>query len=413
MKPKRTREWKEEEKEGQDKIEAAEQDTNDKGNGGSENSDVDEREPRTEGEENEEQQRSNPSSKRRSPGEAVRLSPRGAFILCELYKLRRMTLPQLARLCVLNPLGYAPIDIARRLKALGYVRTEDHFRDGKKIVLSLTEPGRRFAADRLGRSTRMPLRDDAGGEFTLHTLKGVDLYLRLVCPGARDWLAVRKAAARFDWYSSNEGIDIDWRTGSRSTLQLRRLIPDWQIETHDRRIFIEIERSTKSLAAVKAKVEHYSGVLGPFGSRSLHFQSAYFEKYRDQKQAIVAFVFDTPERTDNVQAFVKEALKRERVFVDPIMGTEEDVVQELSQLLKLHLPINYVQGPQDRLMIEMRKYIDHINQHPAIPALAWPPNWRELMSQIYPRVEWRKLRSTLDARVANAVAAPQNQGGPR
>ena len=64
----------------------------------------------------------------------MRLSDRGAFVLCELYKMRRMTVKQAARLCVVSGEKFAAIDMCRRLRALKYLEIDDLFRDEESVA---------------------------------------------------------------------------------------------------------------------------------------------------------------------------------------------------------------------------------------------------------------------------------------
>lgn len=336
--------------------------------------------------------------KRRSPEQAVRLSARGAFVLCEVYKVRRMTVQQVARLCAVPEKSFAAIDLCRRLRALKYLEIDDLFRDRSKLVVSLTDAGRRFAVDRLGRGHRGGLRDEAGDEFALHTLRGAELYVSIVTAGAQDWLAVRANADRFDCYSTNEGIDFSW-VGRLNFKQVnRKVVPDAVIETPKERFLIEIERSTKTLGVVLAKVENYCHVFSL--TKNTKDCSAYREKYADDRAPVVVFMLDSKERANNVAALVEKKKQLDRFPIPSLfIGSLDETARYLRDRVGVGTPL--VDAPS-LFSQAVRQYVEHIVLRSGMSSLNWPPNWRDVMRQIYPADEWPGIERNQDERIASA-----------
>lgn len=243
--------------------------------------------------------------------DAKRVSERGAFVISELFKLRRMTREQLERLLGdVSPVGRKFFVL--RLQRLGLVEEEDAVvavstgkgvvRAGKEMLVKLTELGRRRAADALGREHSLSYRDTVA--FYSHLLLGVDLYLAIVTTDARSWLDVRERASAFEWFASDDGTQFEWHApaelvGARQPG--RKLVPDITIETDTRRFLVEIERSTKTLRAVERKIENYVHLFSPL--KSAADRPAYSQKYGDDKRAAVVFVFQSEERAKNARKF--------------------------------------------------------------------------------------------------------------
>ena len=343
----------------------------------------------------------NEKRKRRSPNQAVRLSARGAFVLRELFKVRRMTTRQVARLCVVPEESQAAMDLCRRLRALGFITMEDLFHERSRIVVTLTDNGRRFAIDRLGRGHRSPLRDDGKDEFALHSIRGAELYVRVVSSGAKDWLAVRANADRFEWYSSNESVDIAWKEpGEFRNGVWRKVIPDALIETTDARFMLEVERSTKTLNGVMAKIENYSQMFSPV--RAVNGVSPYYAKHADKRAPILVVLLDSAERAKNVKELLEARKQRQRYYVPAtFIGDMEDTVAFLCRQMGLNAPPRR-HDPQAQLMAEVRRYVDHIINRTGLSSLLWPANWKTVMRGVYPAAEWLRLEPTLDVRVAHA-----------
>jgi hypothetical protein len=340
--------------------------------------------------------------KRRSPNEAVRLSPRGAFVLRELFKVRRMTMTQVARLCVVSEQSQAPVDLCRRLRALGFITIEDLFADRSKVVISLTEAGRHFAIDRLGRSHRSSIRDDGKDEFTLHSIRGAELYVRLVSGSGTDWVGIQGNADRFEWYSSNESVDFTWRDidGSyRSTI--RKVIPDAVLETAERRFMIEVERSTKTLNAVMAKIENYCHV---FSVACTMDKPAYSAKYSDRLAPALVVLLDSDARAANVKELL-ELRKQKPGYCIPsvFVGGMDDTVAYLRKHVGLSAPFKKA-DPHAMFHAEVRMYVEHIMNRSGLSSLSWPSNWRTVLRTVYPAAEWIALEPKLQSRIAKAEA---------
>ncbi len=224
------------------------------------------------------------------------------------------------------------------MKALGFIKSEDFFRDGSTVVMSLTEAGRRYAIERLGRLGRQATRDDAKGEFLLHTVRTADLYLDVITAEAADWLAVRRQADLFEWFSSNEGVEFIWDAleGNMKRTE-RHLIPDAVIETSKLRLLVEVERSTKSLKAVMAKIEQYQQLFSPFGI--VRDQSAYRDRYSDELAPVVIFAFDSQERADNVAKLVEKRKDTPSFHIPKLMtGTHKEVAKFIRGYLQIAEP---------------------------------------------------------------------------
>jgi hypothetical protein len=355
-------------------------------------------------EEEERRSETEPKRQRRSPEQAVRLSARAAFIICELYKVRHMTLGQVARLIVVKDKGEAALSACRRMRSLGHVEMSDPFLDRRKLVVSLTEKGRRFAIERLGRRERAAASHDPTSDFVMHSLRGAELYTRLVTDGAADWLAAMANADKFSWYASNEGVDFSWRPARELPGQKapnRKLIPDAVIETESLRLLVEVERSTKTLRGVMAKVESYNDIFSPL--KSADDRAAYHAKYRDELEPIVVFLFDSNERAENVAKLVEER-KRGQNFRVPALRTFglEGAVAFLRERIGLGgAPAAKPVSPKyDREM--MRFFLD-LYKNPRISPLSWPPNWRTVTPCVFTPQMWEILGPKLNAQLSEAT----------
>jgi hypothetical protein len=328
-----------------------------------------------------------------------------------------MTVQQAARLCVVSGKKFAAVDMCRRLGALEFLKIDDLFRDRSKLVLSLTDAGRRFAVDRLARGHRGGLRDEAGDEFVLHTLRGADLYLDIVAKGAKDWPTVRANAERFDWYSQNENVDFVWRmptSFARTQSVERRVVPDAVLETESERLMIEVERSTKTLRPVMAKVENYCHVFSPL--KNVKEGVAYRHKYSDDRAPMVVFMFDTEERARNVAELV-EKRKRQQGFSIPniFVGTLDETAIFIAKRIGLDGRRASVRvDPALQFAREVRAYVDHIVNRTGMSSSFWPANWKTVMKHVYGPEEWPRTEKQLDARIAASrarQAAEKNQRG--
>jgi hypothetical protein len=189
-------------------------------------------------------------------------------------------------------------DMVRRLVALRFVRRESVTVGlRQRSVYMLTEEGYRQACASSGRHPNL-YRDHVAVEFLAHLLMTTDFYLELLTKSARDWSEVRRRSAAFEWFASNERTRFQWDAPGRE--HQRRVDPDATIETETHRFLIEIERSTKSLPVVKGKFETYNRLFSRVASRSTI--SGYRQKFGDDKQPVVVFVFASAERAKNAQA---------------------------------------------------------------------------------------------------------------
>lgn len=254
--------------------------------------------------------------KRRPGNKCRRLSERGSYVLQELFKLRRMTLPQLARLLGLSAERNGALFVVYRLESLGFVRRES-VAIGTELVslVRLTDQGARWASEALGRAVRESARDDV--QFYAHLLKTGDLYLELVREGAKNWIEARERAASFVWLASNDDTQFLWqamREFDAGRKRYRRVVPDVTIETDTHRFLVEIEKSTKSLRAVDVKIAQYCAVFSPL--KSAGDRPAYQQKYGDAKRPAVLFVFETEARAENARRLF-ERRAREQNFRIP------------------------------------------------------------------------------------------------
>jgi len=236
------------------------------------------------------------------------LTDRGAFVLQELFKLRRLNYEQLGRLCKLNSnnVHNAASMLALRLERLGFIQRKQLFiRCQPIVVMKLTEKGYLQAAHALGRAQSAHFADHLEEEFLLHLMIGTELYLKLVADDAHDWIAVKQRTSQLKWVPSNEETSFLWQEpDSHGEPKLRRLIPDVTIESPHKRYLIEIERPTKSLKVVERKIEHYNQLFSPF--HSADGTSGYQQKYRDLLQPVVVFVFETDERAANARSLFEQ-----------------------------------------------------------------------------------------------------------
>lgn len=250
-----------------------------------------------------------PSSKARISLKRKRqLTDRGAFVLQELFKLRRLTYAQLGRLCKMNSkdVGNAAGMLALRLERFGFIQRKQLFiRCEPLVVMKLAEKGHLQAAYALGRAQSAHFSDHLDEEFLMHLMIGTELYLKLVADDAKDWVAVRQKAATFKWLPSNEDTSFLWHEPDRhGEAQLRRLIPDVTLESVHRRYLIELERPTKSLKVVERKIEHYHQLFSPL--HSLDGVTGYQKKYADPLQPVVVFAFESEERAAHARVLFEQ-----------------------------------------------------------------------------------------------------------
>lgn len=264
------------------------------------------------------------------------LTDRGAFVLQELFKLRRLTYEQLGRLCKINSaqLSNAAGMLALRLERLGFIQRKQLFvRCQPVVVTKLTEKGYMQAAHALGRAQSAHFADHLEEEFLLHLMIGTELYLKLVADDTHDWIAVKQRAAQFKWLPSNEETSFIWQEpGGQGEPQLRRLIPDVTVESSNRRYLIELERPTKSLKVVERKIDHYNQLFSPF--HSLSGTSGYQQKYADALEPVVVFVFESQERAAHARALFERKSSQADFKIDRwYCGNLEQVAAYLKEEL--------------------------------------------------------------------------------
>ena len=349
--------------------------------------------------------------KRRSHGEANKLSVRQVFVLQELLKVRRMTQVQLARLCRIENAADASRSLRRRLEGLGVVSSDDAFRDGKKVVLKLNEPGHRYACE-LFLDERMKsawhYREAINPDSLLHLLKTTDLYVDIIARSANDWLEVREMASRFTWVAFNENIAFRWKEPAalikRDTESDKPyLLPDAVMETGDKRFLIELERPTKTLGAAFRKIDQYNRLFSI--TRSVGDQSPYRQKYYDDLQPVVVFVFDCrPDDVRRADNFRREMVRRQtneaaRFFIP---AWEVKSLGAASEYLRDQLGASLRPRREEDVQDEVRRFVVKV-LNSGISSLDWPENWRTVGQAIYPMDEWSAIHPRLEKRFAEAV----------
>ena len=347
--------------------------------------------------------------KRRSQNEAGKLSARHVFVLQELLKVRRMTKEQIARLCRIDgPVSDASRSLRRRLESLEMVASENPFRDSTKFMVKLTDHGHRYACE-LFLDERMKTgwhyRDVISQESLLHLLKTTDLYVDIVARGASDWLEVREVASRFSWLAFNESIAFRWRepkmTVTRDVHDNPYLLPDAMMETEDQRFLIEIERPTKTLGVAFRKIDQYNRLFSI--ARSATDRSPYRQKYDDDLQPVVVFVFDCqPDDARRADGFRREMARRQaneasRFFIPAWEVKSIDVATDyLRKQAGIHA------RPEHRKEDELRVFVSRV-LNSGISSLDWPENWRAVGEAIYSTDEWSMIQPRLEKRFADAA----------
>lgn len=276
-----------------------------------------------------------PTSVSGSTGTKRPISERSVFILQELLKLRRLTRDQFTTLCRLGPTKSASKFPIWRLAQKGLV-AHDYLPIGRKSqpLIKLTETGHRHAAISMGRDHESHYRDYVAVDFLAHLLVINDLYLRIVAQGASDWAAVRQHASFFEWYASNDDTSFIWDAPAefKGDRRQRRVVPDVTIETETTRYLVEVERSTKTQAAVARKVELYSHLFSPL--RSAHDKPGYARKYPDAKKPVVVFVFTDERRAQNARAHFERRAKAQDFYIPAWKcGSVEGIGEELRREL--------------------------------------------------------------------------------
>ncbi|MCC6805823.1 MAG: replication-relaxation family protein [Deltaproteobacteria bacterium] len=216
-----------------------------------------------------------------------------------------MTFEQLALLLGLPTHNRSAEMVVWRLERLDLLSREKAPNHHRKVegdpelvdCARLTEKGLRLAMESLGRQTKENPRDLI--KYYQHLLMGVDLYLAVVCSPGGDWMAARRRAQMFEWFSSNEGTRLEYermREFHASKAKRSMVTPDVTIETDTRRYLVEIERSTKSLKVVFTKIDQYADLFSPL--KTAAGKPAYKLKYADDKEPVVVFVFQSEERAE-------------------------------------------------------------------------------------------------------------------
>jgi hypothetical protein len=334
------------------------------------------------------------------------------FVLQELLKVRRMTKQQIARLCrIEGEASDASRSMRRRLEALKMVAAENPFRDSTKFMVKLTEAGHRYACE-LFLDERMKsgwhYRDVINPDSLLHLLKTTDLYVDIVARRATDWLEVREAASRFTWLAFNESIAFRWK---EPQLSVRRdmqsdspyLLPDAVMETSDKRFLIELERPTKTLGAAFRKIDQYNRLFSI--ARSANDKSPYRQKYDDDLQPVVVFVFDCrPDDVRRADNFRREMLRRQtneasRFFIP---AWEVKSLDAAADYLRGQCAEPVRPRREQDTQSEMRRFVVKV-LNSGISSLDWPENWRTVGQTIYSPDEWSAIQPRLEKRFADAV----------
>jgi len=306
--------------------------------------------------------------------------------------------------------GEAPLRFAERLQALNYVRLDDVYRDGKLRVVRLTENGHRYAALNTGRTNGYDHSDNVAPDMMLHLLKTAELWLHVVLRDVTrigDWVAVRRNASDFEWKSSNEATTFEWKqpTSVRTADATKRLIPDATLETERQRFMVEIERSTKTLAVVERKFEHYSHLFSP--NRVRGDRPAYFQKYGDEKTPVVLFVLDSDARCEHVRALFEKRAREPNFFVPSWSACTLD---QAAALLGKKLGKPEAKTPAapdvklDELRAQARVFLQHVVEQRQLSSLHFPPNWRKLGELVIPSGEWEALAPQIEERMTAARA---------
>ena len=350
---------------------------------------------------------------RRSGGtvpRAKRLSARGAFVLDVLLKVRRMTDEQLGRLCGIENGVDAVRCARRRLLALGFVASDDFFRDGSRIVLRLTESGHRVAAARTGNAIHTwNYRDDVHPDMMQHLLKATELFVETVGGASADWMDARERADAFFWQSSNDDTSFLWKQPSlQGDPANRRVIPDVTVELGNKRVFIEIERSTKTLGVVFKKIAQYHDLFSP--AQVIGAQTAYEQKYPDRKPAEVWWVFDSDERAKHVREHVARQMGQPMFYTPAsFVGTLPEAAARLREGARLAaVPILANAGEIELASLRSQTQAFLRATLTELSSLKWPANWRSLGKMVFSAEEWARLEPGLVGREANARAKQQS-----
>lgn len=245
-----------------------------------------------------------------------------------------------------------------RLRALGYIATANPFHQRSETVVSLTEKGRSLAADRLGRSPRNSGRDD--GCSVTRTLRVAELYVRLVTGGAKDWLAVRANADRFEWYAFDRAPDL--------SEGIVKLAPDAVLDTASQRYVIDVAPTAKSQAA---RIERYSRAATA-----------------SERPHVLVVVTDTAMGEQRPAVFAGN-LDQVIAFLRRGVGLQSDPTNDA------------------KLSDELRSFMSHLIKRSGLSSINWPPNWRTVMSAVFGTEAWKILGPQLEQRAANAHAREQ------
>jgi Replication-relaxation len=263
-----------------------------------------------------------------SPQRRRGLKARDRALLAALALCRYLTLEQVQRLF---GRGHPKV-VGNRLRALagdtGNVLLPDlgtvalrrlRFRafDGAPLVLWTPTPtGYLLARRELGREVKVP-RTDVGAAFAEHVVALTDLFVALAGPYVRAGVPVRDLP--FSWDVTEE-THLPWRepaSDGTGRTRDRVLLPDavLEIPSARRRVFIECETGSHSLAAVSrdkpqatihkaARYETFLAGLADVASRTTH----YAQKYPDGWPAEVLFLVPTEARRLATEAALAKVL---------------------------------------------------------------------------------------------------------
>ncbi|MCC6810922.1 MAG: hypothetical protein IT381_26065 [Deltaproteobacteria bacterium] len=264
------------------------------------------------------------------------------------------------------------------MRALGHIVVAYPFQDRTTAVVSLSEQGRRFARDRLGRSLENSGRDD--GRSTAQVLRVSELYVRLVSLGASDWLGCRANTDRFEWYDGDEVPDL---AAVAPTL-------DAALDTGSHRYLIDAEPIIASERGFASKIERYRRTMASNRTDTLVLLT---------DKAGVRFVRDWLAANGNAQG--------PPVFA----GDLDQTVALLSSAIGLGPAVPATPPFGSSIVTELRTFLTHIIKRSGLSSTRWPPNWRTVMSAVYGEAEWTTLGPKLEERAANAAARLQTKPG--
>ncbi len=192
-----------------------------------------------------------------------RITDRDREILSGLYRLRWVSTEQAGNL-YFGEIGVRSVQRGLvRLVREGLVVCRDRLNPGRHTkgqVWSLTQRGSEFVAEQDGLAVRRWKNPDRSPQFREHTVFGNELYVRVI--GQGDPVKNRDRIQRFDWGWSSQENRLEWKEiegagGFKEKKVTRRIYPDVTLEISGRKVFLEMDRSTKALSRVRLNLETY------------------------------------------------------------------------------------------------------------------------------------------------------------